>query len=327
MPGGKTGAVVACLLLVLRRINVMGNEALLRKMYSESEKYNSRFRSKTYMEAVKEFCDDYKYMFTEMLGEIDGVAADCGDTDSGEVPACVLDRIDGLAAEFVAESEAIIKTGGKQPGSRVMLGYNMYAYCLNNPVMYFDVMGACAHQIIGDCDTCRILILSGLYEETDTEEIVIPSEEDDPFLASLALDIGLEITEHSLSKILLGSVRPANIGAGTYNKIINGQINQLSGICKAISISSAVLFTGIDVAIGIDYNLQNNASAGKIVYDIGVDVAVSGGMSVASFAAGAAIGTACCPIVGTIVGVGISVVGYLIFDEWGLRNSIKDCVQ
>ena len=127
MPGGKTGAVVACLLLVLRRINVMGNEALLRKMYSESEKYNSRFRSKTYMEAVKEFCDDYKYMFTEMLGEIDGVAADCGDTDSGEVPACVLDRIDGLAAEFVAESEAIIKTGGKQPGSRVMLGYNMYA--------------------------------------------------------------------------------------------------------------------------------------------------------------------------------------------------------
>lgn len=31
--------------------------------------------------------------------------------------------------------------------------------------------------------------------------------------------------------------------------------------------------------------------------------------------------------VGTIVGVGISVVGYLIFDEWRLRNSIKDCVQ
>ena len=86
-------------------------------------------------------------------------------------------------------------------------------------------------------------------------------------------------------------------------------------------------YTGIDVAIGIDYNLKNHASAGKIVYDIGVDVAVSGGLSVASFAAGAAIGTACCPIVGTIVGVGISVVGYLIFDEWGLRNGIKDCVQ
>ncbi len=218
-------------------------------------------------------------------------------------------------------ADAYVSTG------QGLLGFNMYAYCLNNPVMYFDAMGACAHQIIGDCDTCRILILSGLYDETDIEEIMIPSEEDDPFLASLALDIGLEITEHSLSKILLGSVRPANIGAGTYNKIINGQINQLSGICKAIGISSAVLFTGIDVAIGIDYNLKNHASAGKIVYDIGVDVAVSGGLSVASFAAGAAIGTACCPIVGTIVGVGISVVGYLIFDEWGLRNSIKDCVQ
>ena len=193
--------------------------------------------------------------------------------------------------------------------------------------MFFDLMGACAHQIIGDCDTCRALILSGLYEETDINEIQIPSQADDPFLGSLALDMGLEITEHSLNKILLSSVRPANIGIGSYNKIVNGQVSQLSKICKVAGISSAVLFTGIDVAIGVEKNLQNNASAGKIAYDIGVDVAVSGGLSVASMAAGAAIGTAFCPIVGTVAGLGISVLGYVFFDVFGVRDWLKDIVS
>ena len=224
---------------------------------------------------------------------------------------------DSVAGRFI-NADGYISTG------QGLLSFNMFAYCGNNPVMFFDLMGACAHQIIGDCDTCRALILSGLYEETDINEIQIPSQADDPFLGSLALDMGLEITEHSLNKILLSSVRPANIGIGSYNKIVNGQVSQLSKICKVAGISSAVLFTGIDVAIGVEKNLQNNASAGKIAYDIGVDVAVSGGMSALSIWAGGAVGTAVCPIVGTAVGIGVSALGYLIFDKWGVRDRLKD---
>ena len=52
-------------------------------------------------------------------------------------------------------ADAYVSTG------QGLLGYNMYAYCLNNPVNYVDPSGTCAHQAIGDCETCRLLILSG----------------------------------------------------------------------------------------------------------------------------------------------------------------------
>lgn len=49
-------------------------------------------------------------------------------------------------------------------------------------------------------------------------------------------------------------------------------------------------------------------------------------MSALSIWAGGAVGTAVCPVVGTVVGVGVSVLGYLVFDKWGLRDYLKDLV-
>ena len=52
-------------------------------------------------------------------------------------------------------ADAYVSTG------QGLLGYNMYVYCLNNPVNYVDPSGTCAHQVIGDCNHCLMLILSG----------------------------------------------------------------------------------------------------------------------------------------------------------------------
>lgn len=105
----------------------MVNTELLLKMYKERDKYNSKFKLKTYMDAVEAFCSDYMGMFRDMLNQIDEVAASCHNEETDAIPAEVSAKIDEIAAEFVKQSESIIKKNNKQPGSRVMLEYNMYA--------------------------------------------------------------------------------------------------------------------------------------------------------------------------------------------------------
>lgn len=107
--------------------NIMGNTELIRRMYSEFDKYNSRFKMKTYMGAVEEFCADYKDMFVRMNEDIENVASACNEMEGDGIPNEIVSKIDEIAAEFVAESESIIKKDNKQPGARVMLDYNMYA--------------------------------------------------------------------------------------------------------------------------------------------------------------------------------------------------------
>lgn len=105
----------------------MGNAELLLKMYNDRDKYNSKFKMKTYMDAVEDFCSDYMGMFREMLNQIDEVAASCDNEETDEIPDEVSSKIDEIATEFVKQSESIIKKENKQPGAKVMLEYNMYA--------------------------------------------------------------------------------------------------------------------------------------------------------------------------------------------------------
>ena len=218
-------------------------------------------------------------------------------------------------------ADAYVSTG------QGLLGYNMYAYCGNNPVMFVDLLGLCPHQIIGNCDPCEMLILSGLYDESSVVSEYKTSKRSDPvWAASAAVDIGVELASRSLAKAITNSLRPANIGAGTYAKSVNSSLAELSKICNGITIVSAVLFTSIDVIDGVNTNLQKGASMPKIAYDASVDLVVSGGTAALGIWAGGAIGTAVCPVVGTIVGVAISVVGTIVFDKVGWRNDIKDLV-
>ncbi len=47
-----------------------------------------------------------------------------------------------------------------------IMGYNMFAYCDNNPVMYVDPNGLCKHRSNGYCERCqKEAIISGIQKE------------------------------------------------------------------------------------------------------------------------------------------------------------------
>lgn len=108
----------------------MENKELFKSMFDEYEKYNAKFKAKTYKDAAEDFCGKYKGMFIEMLNEIESAecAADEVENEelSGGLQGETADKIEEIATEFVTESERIIKKNNKQPGSRKMLMYNMY---------------------------------------------------------------------------------------------------------------------------------------------------------------------------------------------------------
>ena len=55
---------------------------------------------------------------------------------------------DSVAGRFI-NADGYISTG------QGLLGFNMFAYCGNNPVMFFDYFGNCPHTLLGnDCISC-----------------------------------------------------------------------------------------------------------------------------------------------------------------------------
>ena len=62
-----------------------------------------------------------------------------------------------------------------------LLGYNMYAYCNNNPVMYCDCTGTCQHNGVAygmgaDCPSCMAGITKPEYDKIPVAQ---PSQTED----------------------------------------------------------------------------------------------------------------------------------------------------
>lgn len=142
--------------------NVMLDRELITRMYKERNKYNSKFKAKTYMNAADDFCVSYKAMFREMLTEIEmadipendnempendgsaeekkteGFTGQAGDKKE-ELNPKVREKIMELAEEFtglmailvrnkgkIPEGADVKEPSGKEPLSRDMLDINMY---------------------------------------------------------------------------------------------------------------------------------------------------------------------------------------------------------
>ena len=227
-----------------------------------------------------------------------------------------------------------------------VLDKNMYMYCLNNPVNSYDPTGACsiAHSmgIQGPCPGQGMPgCLDNQYVKKDplAEKITTPSNIIGTWIGMA--DVTTQIVTGSLTKSLTNAARPANIGAGSFNKAVSMQLTQVTKFSKgATKVLGAASYVGvvIDVGTGIYDNVQNNASAQKIAYDATVDLAITGGSIFAaglvSAGVGAALGTIF-PVAGNVIGAAAGfLVGIFLFvatDLWEVngksaRSHIKSLV-
>ena len=184
-----------------------------------------------------------------------------------------------------------------------VLGYNMFAYCENNPVMRSDPTGT----FWGD--------LGKWFKNIGTKikEYLTPSNVYGSVVSgSSVLTTALA---SSLNSAIKTSSRPRNVGAGTYAKQCKADLQSVSkferGASKVLSAASygAAL---IDVGMGVYDNVNTGASPKKVISDAVVDAVFTGGSVWAAGAAGSAIGTAVgsfAPGVGNVVGAGA---GFLI---------------
>ena len=192
------------------------------------------------------------------------------------------------------------------------LGYNMFAYCLNNPISFADAGGTAA----------EFIPIS--FEETEEkiEEYLTDSNSYGAIISGASISISLLIS--STISAVKSAPRAANIGIGTHAKNVAKDIAYLKGAETAASKAFNYLAYGavaIDVIYGVNSNIKAGASAEKIVYDASVDVLITGGTIWGAGAVGSQIGTAIGSIfpgagnaVGAIAGFALGVGIYVLTD-------------
>ena len=184
-----------------------------------------------------------------------------------------------------------------------VLGYNMFAYCENNPVIRSDPTGMFWGNLGKWFKNIGTKIKEYLTPSNVYGSVVSGSSVLTTALAS------------SLNSAIKTSSRPQNVGAGTYAKQCKADLQSVSkferGASKVLS-AAAYGAALIDVGMGVYDNVNTGASPKKVISDAVVDAAFTGGSVWAAGAAGSAIGTAVgsfAPGVGNVVGAGA---GFLI---------------
>ena len=199
---------------------------------------------------------------------------------------------------YDAETGRFINADNVLTDTKGLTGFNLFSYCGNDPVNRSDPSGMLWKEIGSWLKKAKERI----------EEYLSPSN------VYGSLISGASIISTALASSLEGAVktskRPNNIGAGTYAKQCKEELQAVSrfksGASRALSIA-AYGAAAIDVGIGIRDNINNGASAKKIILDATVDVAITGGSIWAAGMAGGAIGTAVgtvAPGIGNVVGAG-----------------------
>jgi len=163
-----------------------------------------------------------------------------------------------------------------------VLGNNMFAYCLNNPLFFVDHDGLIAEWIPVAWEDV----------EEKVEEYLTTSNTFGAMLSGAS--IALSLVVKSVISQLRASPRPANIGIGIYLKRMHQEIAYLQGQEAAAAKLFYYLSYGavaLDVYYGVAQNIEDGASTGKILYDASVDVAITGGTIWIAGAAGAKLGS------------------------------------
>jgi len=196
-----------------------------------------------------------------------------------------------------------------------VLGFNMYAYCGNNPVNHVDP--------------------TGMFWKEAFDWL---SEKVDKFVSSASnvvgslidsLSVAFEGLTASLEKSINNAVKPNNIGAGTWKKLCNNDLASVkslnSGASKALKVAAGAN-VAFDVGAGISENISKGSSLRKTATDATVDLFVSGGSVLAAGWAGSQIGSfagSILPLYGNVIGAGAGFavgIGIYIFTDGILYN-------
>ena len=212
-----------------------------------------------------------------------------------------------------------------------LTGFNMYAYCSNNPVMFCDCSGMCIHNGTEHltCKICRSL-QSG---DDPTSNVVAPPKSHE-----------FEVTEAegldwwiSTGKIIdsqkfgidafLEYTKSSTVPLGKYSDDFIRNLDCATDFLGNASTSIDILITTSEIFYNINQNVSRGASWNKIAYDVSVDVFVVGTSSIANYViTGWAVGsTGGIPgmLIGAGVGIGLGLVEHLIFDVLGLKDAMK----
>ena len=182
-------------------------------------------------------------------------------------------------------------------------GVNLYIYCGDNAINYYDPNGnacICLTQRVRGGHVCNTNEIANAYDNAvDISEFAIKG--------------ALTLAKHAYST----ASKPANIGSGTFGKIIGTKVAGLSlAIKQTDDVFSGLAYLGVAVEVGenMHNNIQNDASTEKIVWDATVDTAILSLNTYTAMAAGTAIGTMICPGGSTMIGLGAGIVIEIILD-------------
>jgi hypothetical protein len=166
---------------------------------------------------------------------------------------------------------------------------NLYCYCYNNPISYYDSNG---HSPV----IANWFSASNIFDLTAT-------------LGQLMIGGAVISGQYAV----LNAVRPNNIGIGIWNKMRNSAIKGFEADVKKLNKAStilAVLTVAVQVGEGIYTDINRGYSTDRVISNVVVNTAIYGGtMAITSLAgakAGAFIGSFCpIPVVGTVVGTAV----------------------
>ena len=131
-----------------------------------------------------------------------------------------------------------------------ILGYNLYAYCGNNPVCYIDQYGTFSLSFKFDP--------SALFD-----------------LANDVVDFVVDVVTTDLVKTAISSIRPSNYGIGYYNKMISDDIDTILKAGDSLHKISSVIGSGLEL-FGIACNTYNDIKNGEKFQTIVIDLCVDG---------------------------------------------------
>lgn len=229
-------------------------------------------------------------------------------------------RYDAKTGRFTSRDE--LKGWISRPQSQ-----NEYVYCFGNPLSYVDRNGREPQFVSGDdyefvgYDENGTPIIRKIEERTKEEKLKDAELLDQTYdWTTDGLSVMNEAGNIVMPKWIKESTRPNNIGKGTWNKKIAGELaEQAKFYSKAGKVleKAGYVGVGIDVGIGIYNNVQEGTCWQRIVTDASVDFILSSLILLVSaeIAAvlggliGAFVGTFFCPgwgsAVGTFLGSGI----------------------
>ncbi|MDQ2088149.1 RHS repeat-associated core domain-containing protein, partial [Herbivorax sp. ANBcel31] len=147
------------------------------------------------------------------------------------------------------------------------------------------------------------------------------------------IQIGADTGRIYIPRAIESTVKPNNIGKGTWNRYVS--LESKTAVSKFTKVSRVARYAGwvsvgVDAGFGVYENIQEGAPTKRIVSDAAVDVGYGAGGLLTSIGTGALLGTFGVPVIGTVIGGAaagiVYVVGTEVLEPGGksIKNRTKD---